>query len=147
MDDETRPELGADARLDELTARLDRLEKRMRGVRQDARRATESYDRLAPQIASLETRVESLRGRLDNQVTGSDEETAAARNVLDEVRREHERIRLRFSSAARYEARLGTVEKTLAALREGRNDGSGEDGTARSEDQPKRGGLLGKLRP
>lgn len=100
-----------DERLDALHKGVRQLRSRIRRNRKRADATGEDFQRLAPQVASLESRLESLRQRLDGPVTGTEAEVAAARRVLDEVRREHEQIRVRFAGMAAYEARLGRLER------------------------------------
>jgi uncharacterized protein involved in exopolysaccharide biosynthesis len=68
--------------------------------------------RIGPQVAALEERIEALRERVEDPApTGTPEEVAAARTVLDEVRAEHARVRARISAAVVYEERLRVLEE------------------------------------
>jgi hypothetical protein len=67
------------------------------------------FDRIAPQVAALEYRLDSLRRQLSIPEADSDE--AQSRAEL-----EHERARLRLELVAHYEERLRRLE--VQALRE-----------------------------
>lgn len=84
----------------------------------DARLAAVERDlaRIGPQVAALEARLEGLRQTLalPRVETGELDTTAA---LVQEVRREHDRMRARVSAAVRFEERLGQLEEQMAALR------------------------------
>lgn len=74
--------------------------------------ALRELGRIGPQVAALEERIEALRQQVEEPTpTGSPEEVAAARTVLDEVRAEHARVRARISAAVVYEERLRVLEE------------------------------------
>ncbi len=67
--------------------------------------------RIAPQLAALEQRVEDLRERLDDPAFEADDgQPAEARNLVDEVRAEHAKVRARISAAVVFEERLRVLE-------------------------------------
>ncbi len=99
-----------------VRARLDRQHGRILRTENDLMR-------IGTQVAALETRVEDLRERLDlGRLAGVDEPGHEARSIVEEVRQEHERIRVRISAAVRYEERLRQLEERLSQLE---NDGKG----------------------
>jgi len=71
--------------------------------------------RIGPQVAALEVRVEDLRQRVEQpHWAADDDEQAQARSLVDEVRREHDRVRARITAAVRYEERLRQLEEQVA---------------------------------
>ncbi|MGZ4427890.1 MAG: hypothetical protein ACXVEV_07925 [Nocardioidaceae bacterium] len=96
----------------EVVERLDRQHGRIAAVERD-------LARIGPQVAALEARLESLRDLVETTraAGGSPQDgtaqDAAGLDVLDEVRREHERMRARVSAAARFEERLRQLEERL----------------------------------
>ncbi|KRB80306.1 hypothetical protein ASE01_02125 [Nocardioides sp. Root190] len=89
---------------DELGPRVEDLEKRLGD-------AVREIGRIGPQVAALEERLEALRRRVEEPApTGSPEDVAAARTVLEEVRAEHARVRARISAAVVFEERLRVLE-------------------------------------
>ncbi len=95
----------------EVQQRLDRQHERLAALERD-------LARIGPQVAGLEARLEDLRARRATTpgATAGPEEVAQAASLVDEVRREHERMRARVSAAARFEERLEQVEEILAGL-------------------------------
>ena len=113
-----------------LKARVGKLAERVRGqaetlreqrseVRRLAGQVTAlrtDFERMAQQLAATETRIEDLRERVDPEVfDGTTEERAEARSLVEEVRREHEQIRIRFQVVSNYEERLSRVEEAVAS--------------------------------
>lgn len=96
------------AALAEVTARLNRQHGRLQVVERE-------LARLSPQVAASEARLEDLRQRLE-QPRFDDAERAEALSLVEEIRREHQRVRARISAATRYEERLRQVEETLSQL-------------------------------
>lgn len=102
---------GAGPDPEHLLERIERQHRRIAELERD-------LGRIGPQVAALEARVEDLHRAApgpDPRTVDADD-LAAARSLVEEVRREHERIRARISAASRFEERLGTVEETLAGL-------------------------------
>jgi septal ring factor EnvC (AmiA/AmiB activator) len=88
----------------------------IRALQHGLRVLTADYERMAKQLAATETRLEWLRKRVDPEIfEGTSDEHAAARNLIDEVRREHDQIRVRFQVVSNYEERLSRVETILLA--------------------------------
>ena len=106
-----------DERCDALAGDVRRLEDVLRrvsdelaGLREQHGRVSFDVDRLGPHVAALEVRIAD-RERAERPVeVGSPEDLTEARRLLDDVVREHERIRVRFSGIALYEERLRKLE-------------------------------------
>ncbi|MGR6965915.1 hypothetical protein ACU610_15755 [Geodermatophilus sp. URMC 61] len=106
-----------DERCDALVGDVRRLEDELRRVsdelaelREQHGRVSFDVDRLGPHVAALEVRMAD-RERAEGAVeVGSPGDVPEARRLLDEVLREHERIRVRFSGMALYEERLRKLE-------------------------------------
>lgn len=114
-DEQVRQHLaGVNDRLDSLERRLDEFGQRLDKIGHDNFWTAEEMRRVAPQVAALDSRLEDLRQGM-HPVSGSVEEIEQARNVLDEVRREHERVRARLTAVAWFEDRLRKLEDQLAA--------------------------------
>ena len=117
-----------DERCDALAGDVRRLDDELRRVsgelaelREQHGRVSFDVDRLGPHVAALEVRIAD-RERAEGPVeVGSPEDLAEARRLLDDVAREHERIRVRFSGIALYEERLRKLE---AARWPGPQDGA-----------------------
>lgn len=114
-----------DRRLADLDRRLTDIEKRLKRQRReldqasrDASTRLSQIQRLVPQLAALEVRV-SEQQRSSVLVTGTPSEMEEARSVVDEVRREHDRVRARLSGVAWYEDRLRKLEEQLETLTSG----------------------------
>jgi hypothetical protein len=98
--------------------RLDVLERRVNErLPQAATKANIAHtevQRMEPQVASMEQRLEELRVRIETRLDpGTSEERAEAHRLIDEVRTEHQRIRSRMTAIAWYEDRLRKVEQRL----------------------------------
>jgi hypothetical protein len=98
-------------RLDVLERRVDQ---RLPLAADKANIAHTEVQRMEPQVASMEQRLEELRERVDtNVVPGTSAERAEARHLIEEVRTEHQRIRSRMTAIAWYEDRLRKIEERL----------------------------------
>lgn len=93
-----------------LTPALERIERaqseyeaRLGGTQADFSYIRSEFDRIAPQLAALEQRFESLRVRLEMSDIDHDD-------ALVRARLEHERARLRLELVAHYEERLRRLE-------------------------------------
>ena len=98
-----------DGRLRALEGRLDGLEGRLDGLEPRLVEAEQVLQRMGPQIAALEGRVEDVR-QAGEPVAASEDDVAQARQLLEAVRAEHERIRARVALASSYEERLRVLE-------------------------------------
>lgn len=104
-----------DERLTRQRERLDRHKERLDVINPAAWRAATLLEVLAAQIGAIEERLQRLTDRVD--VRGddpTDADKAEARTLLEEVREEHQRIRVRFGVVTRYEERVRRLEAALA---------------------------------
>ncbi|MBA2443981.1 MAG: hypothetical protein H0V49_01450 [Nocardioidaceae bacterium] len=108
-------------RLAALERRLDEFGQRLDKIGHENFWTAEDMRRIAPQVAALDSRLEDMRQH-SQPVAGTPEEVVEARNVLDEVRREHERIRVRLGAVAWYEDRLRKLEDQLSSQTSGSDD-------------------------
>jgi hypothetical protein len=124
-----------DERCDALAGDVRRLEDELRRVsgelaelRDQHGRISFDVDRLGPHVAALEVRIAD-RERAEGPVeVGSPGDVPEARRLLDDVLREHERIRVRFSGMALYEERLRKLEAARWPGPVTGSDGGGSDG-------------------
>ncbi|MEJ7743912.1 MAG: hypothetical protein WKF73_16040 [Nocardioidaceae bacterium] len=105
-----------DQRLADLSGRLDQFGERLDELTHDNFWTAEDVRRVAPQVAALDMRLEDLRQSQSN-VEGTPEQMQQARNIVDEVRREHAQVRSRLTAVAWYEDRLRKLEDQLASLK------------------------------
>jgi hypothetical protein len=126
-----------DERCDALADEVRRVEDELRRVsdglaelREQHGRVSFDVDRLGPHVAALEVRIAD-RERAGGPVeVGTPEDVPEARRLLDEVAREHERIRVRFSGIALYEERLRKLEAARWPGPSNGTDGADGAGTA-----------------
>lgn len=115
-----------------------RVDERLPGAVEKANRAFSELQRLEPQLASCEQRLEELRQRFDTRdslrnagdpghgapdgaaVGGTasagpteEAELVEAERLIDLVRREHEQIRVRMTAVSWYEDRLRKLEERI----------------------------------
>jgi chromosome segregation ATPase len=102
-------------RMDAIERRLADVDQRLRVVGQIARGAKSEVGRVASQAAALETRVEDIR-QGSQLVAGSSAEVDDARQVVDDVRREHQRVRARLTAISWYEDRIRKLEAQVGEL-------------------------------
>lgn len=89
---------------DDIDVVLENLRARLADVEREV-------TRLSPQVSALEERLESVRELVESpSYSGSDEERAEARSLIDDVRREHAQVRARISAATVFEERLRVLE-------------------------------------
>jgi uncharacterized coiled-coil protein SlyX len=115
------------ARVEAHRERLDRQRDRLEDFRQrfvpfekaSNLRALE-HGRQGHQVGAIEQRLGALEERMADGVLVSDTEAEAeARRLIDEIRREHEQIRVRMQIVSAYEERLRRVEATLGEVYDG----------------------------
>ena len=107
-------------RLDQLAEALASVQERLQPAEQIARLREVDHERMCSQVAALEARVARLEQlQSDGPLVADAEATAASTSLLDEIRREHEQIRVRMQIITWYEERLRRVESSLLALYEG----------------------------
>jgi hypothetical protein len=95
---------------------MDRLDSRTAALEEAVAVIRVDLERIGHELRSLEHRLDSEAAGTAPPVTGSEREVGEARNVLAEVRREHERVRVRFQMISRYEERLRRVEDAAVKL-------------------------------
>jgi chromosome segregation ATPase len=102
-------------RLDRQRQRLRQLARQQADVRTDIATLNVGYPVLLQQMASFETRLQQLVDAADSRpVTATGAEQEQARNLLEEVRREHSQIRARLGVVGRYEERVRRLEAAIA---------------------------------
>ena len=105
--------------------RLKTLEARVTELRRATALQTRERDNRDSQLGSIEVRLADLEQRLADTASESTatppdgDRLAAGRELLDEVRTEHARIRARMQVVSGYEERLRRVEESVAELFEG----------------------------
>jgi chromosome segregation ATPase len=104
-----RIEQGLEELRGEVDGRLRALEDRLNGLEPRLVEAEQVLRRMAPQIAAIESRLESRR-ESGEPVGAEAAELDEARSLLEAVRTEHERIRTRVALASQYEERLRVLE-------------------------------------
>lgn len=111
----------AEAATRELTAELGRLRgdfgTARRNLRRDLDELRDRVDRMGRYLAALDERVAVLE-RPPVRLPGGQPLPAEARDLVEEVRAEHARVRARLTAVALYEERIGRVEQAVAALAE-----------------------------
>jgi predicted nucleic acid-binding Zn-ribbon protein len=89
-----------------------------------------AYLVLQQQMASFETRLQQLiDADASDSLQAGDAERVEARSLLDEVRREHSQIRVRFGVVSRYEERVRRLEAAIEPTRDQYAPSSGTDST------------------
>jgi chromosome segregation ATPase len=105
-------------KLARLQERVSQAKDRLDEVRLTAYRAHTSYEILSAQVGAIEARLQDLAEQLETGPDGADgaddEDTAAARSLVAEIRDEHRRIRVRFGTMTQYEERIRRLESALA---------------------------------
>lgn len=101
-------------RLDRQAGRIEKTEQRTQSTAKDAELHVREVNRIAPQLSALEAKVEELRQVLEAapRIEGSGD-VEVARSLVDEIRAEHARIRVRLSAVTTYEERLRRIEEKL----------------------------------
>jgi uncharacterized coiled-coil protein SlyX len=94
-----------DRLLADIETRLNRQRKTLDKASLEAARRVKLLEVLIPQLAALEVRLSEQEREVDE-----------ARSIVEEVRREHDRVRARLSGVAWYEDRLRKVEEQLETL-------------------------------
>ena len=102
-------------RLASLDERLRRQRALLDEVRPAAHRSRALYEILGAQVGSIEERLQSLTEKVElGRYDATDDDKAEARSLIEEIREEHRRIRVRFGIVARYEERVRRLESALA---------------------------------
>ncbi len=98
---------GEQHRLDDLIARVD-------GFHDRAEWTASQVERALPQVAAQEAELQSLRERIAAPPVARPGEALEAKGLIEEIREEHAKIRVRLTGIARYEERLGRLEERAA---------------------------------
>lgn len=112
---------GVHERIDAVHTEVEQIVDRSKGAERAGKRAAKDADlhvrelnRIAPQLAALEGKVEDLRQHLeDTPRPDGDDDLRVARSLVDTIQREHERVRIRLSAVSTYEERLRRIEDKL----------------------------------
>jgi chromosome segregation ATPase len=96
--------------VDDLRGRLDDLSHRFEEMARLQRWSANELERIIPQIGAQESQLESLREKVSAVPAADQPQVAQARSLIDEIRREHSRIRVRLTAVAQYEDRLRKLE-------------------------------------
>jgi len=97
-----------------LDARLAALEKRIEEIAIESAWTANEMRRIAPQTAAVESRLADLAAAAEPPLSADDAELEASRRLLDEVRDEHRKVRLRLSGITHFEDRLRKVESLIS---------------------------------
>jgi len=111
----------ANAQIAGLRSRVDGIAERSQASVQSSLRSakaaefyTREVNRISPQLAALETKVERLRLALETPLqTPAPEALTEARGLVETVQEEHRRIRVRLTALTQYEERLRRIEEHL----------------------------------
>lgn len=101
-------------RLDRQRGRIERLESGAKSNAKEAEFYVREINRVSPQLSALEAKVEDLRQALaGTPAPDSPTDLDLARSLVEEIRAEHARIRVRLSAVTSYEERLRRIEEKL----------------------------------
>jgi DNA repair ATPase RecN len=102
-------------RLTTLGERLKRNKELLDEMKPVAYRVQSLYEILAAQVGAIEERLQDLTEKVEaGGFDGTDAEKAETRSLIEAVREEHQRIRVRFGAVTQYEERLRRLESALA---------------------------------
>jgi chromosome segregation ATPase len=102
-------------RLTTLGERLKRNKELLDEMRPVAYRVQSLYEILAAQVGAIEERLQDLTDKVEAaSYEATDGEKVETRSLIEAVREEHQRIRVRFGAVTRYEERLRRLESALA---------------------------------
>jgi predicted nucleic acid-binding Zn-ribbon protein len=95
--------------------RLKRNKELLDEMKPVAYRVQSLYEILAAQVGAIEERLQDLTEKVEaGGFDATDGEKAETRSLIQEVREEHQRIRVRFGAVTQYEERLRRLESALA---------------------------------
>jgi chromosome segregation ATPase len=102
-------------RLATLGERVKRNRELLDEMKPVAYRVQSLLEILAAQVGAIEERLQDLTEKVEaGGIDATDGEKAETRSLIQEVREEHQRIRVRFGAVTRYEERLRRLESALA---------------------------------
>ena len=100
-----------------LRSTLTTLARRVRAVELASEHREREHGNLTIQVGRCQELLGEFEERLRNErFIAEPGEEAEARRLVDEIRREHERIRVRMQAVAQYEDRLRRIEAAVADL-------------------------------
>lgn len=105
-------------RIEEAVAPLRHQIADLRAATDDSRSALIEVRRMAPQLAAAEARLAELTELVTRARPVGDEEGAEAVRLIDEIRKEHRRIRARMTAISWYEERLRRLEERIGGPEE-----------------------------
>lgn len=116
-----RAQLDRQARqIAELTSTVAALGKRVRPVELASSHRELEHGRAVIQVGVIEERLGRLEERLRTEdLTGDSDDRAEARSLVDEIRREHEQVRIRMQVIGQYEERLRRLEDAVVKMYHG----------------------------
>lgn len=99
-------------RVNRTVRRLDGVEKTVNQAARDAQFHATEMRKIGPAVAAIEARLEDRRQEAEPAPVVHDAaELEEARDLLAQMRREHEQIRARLTALSRYEDRLRRLEE------------------------------------
>jgi chromosome segregation ATPase len=102
-------------KLTTLGARVKRNRELLDEMKPAAYRVQSLLEILAAQVGAIEERLQDLTEKVEaGGFDATDDDKAETRSLIQEVREEHQRIRVRFGAVTRYEERLRRLESALA---------------------------------
>ena len=102
-------------KLTTLGARAKRNRELLDEMKPAAYRVQSLLEILAAQVGAIEERLQDLTEKVEaGGFDATDGDKAETRSLIQEVREEHQRIRVRFGAVTRYEERLRRLESALA---------------------------------
>jgi septation ring formation regulator EzrA len=106
--------------MEKLSAQVAQLREQWRPTSAAANYRAVEHGRLMNQVGVLEERLGQFEERLSAGTFVADgADQAEARSLLEEVRREHQQVRVRMQIISHYEERLRRVEDAIAQLYDG----------------------------
>ena len=106
--------------IDGLTKSVAALKERVRPIELDSHRREIEHGRVKVQVGVIEERLGALEERLQGGTFVADDDSMAqARSLVEEIRHEHEQVRVRMQLVSHYEERLRRVEEALTGLHGG----------------------------
>jgi chromosome segregation ATPase len=104
-------------RLDRLSGRLDTITEQLRPLTIASNHRDAEHELLTAQMGALQERMGEIEERLGTGTfVADDDERAEARSLVDEIRHEHQQIRVRMQIISHYEERLRRLEGTVSGL-------------------------------
>lgn len=102
-------------KLARLEERVGRVKDKLDEIKLASYRANTSYEILGAQLGAVEERLQDLTEKVGSEPYDADDEGRAdARNLVEEIREESRRIRVRFGTMTQYEERIRRLESALA---------------------------------